>query len=103
LQVIAAIEQFSDLDTMLFDEAIRRLKAYEERIRKHDDKHEEQLLLASNNSSGGGRKKKFDKAKTMCHRCQELGHFAYECPGKKKKTEEALLASADTDYEPTLL
>jgi hypothetical protein len=103
LQIIAAIEQFSYLDTMLFDEMIGRLKAYEERIRKHDDKREEQLLLAFNNSSGGGRKKKFDKAKTMCYRRQELGHFAYECPEKKKKTEEALLASADADYESTLL
>lgn len=53
LQVIAAIEQFSDLDIMPFDEAIGRLKAYEERIRKRDGHNEEQLLLTSSSASNG--------------------------------------------------
>lgn len=53
LQVIAAIEQFSDLDIMPFDEAIGRLKAYEERIRKRDGHNEELLLLTSSSASNG--------------------------------------------------
>jgi hypothetical protein len=34
IQIVAAIEQFADLKTMQFQEAIGRLKAYEERIKK---------------------------------------------------------------------
>jgi hypothetical protein len=33
LSVVAGIEQFCDLNTMLFEEAVGRLKAYEERTR----------------------------------------------------------------------
>lgn len=111
LQVIAAIEQFSDLDTMSFDEAIGRLKAYEERIRKRegrserDGRSDERLLITMGSSNGGGgqgRRKRFDKSKIMCYKCQELGHFSYECPEKKKK-DAALLAVASSDDEPTLL
>ncbi|GKG18694.1 hypothetical protein Tco_0372992, partial [Tanacetum coccineum] len=33
LQIVASIEQYSDLDDMTLEEAIGRLKSYEERIR----------------------------------------------------------------------
>ncbi|RLN28683.1 retrotransposon protein, putative, Ty1-copia subclass [Panicum miliaceum] len=105
--VIAAIEQFSDLDTMQLEEAIGRLKAYEERIRKRDNRSEQQQLLLSSDSASGGAgrnyKKKPDRSKSMCYYCQELGHFAYERPEKKKKKEIVLLATASSDKEPTLL
>lgn len=44
LQVVASLEQLFDVDTMVFEEAIGRLKAYEERIRR-EDHHSDQLLL----------------------------------------------------------
>ncbi|BAF25780.1 Os09g0551200 [Oryza sativa Japonica Group] len=106
LHIIAAIEQFCDLDTMPFEEAIGRLKAFEERIRKHSDNDGEQLLLTTRNTDDGAgraRGKRFDKSKVMCYHCQELGHFAFECPAKKKNKEIALLATASSDDEPTLL
>ncbi|GKD97691.1 hypothetical protein Tco_1381588 [Tanacetum coccineum] len=34
IQIVAAIEQFADLNTMTFQEATERLKAYEERIKR---------------------------------------------------------------------
>jgi hypothetical protein len=34
LQIVASIEQCYELDTMLFEEAIGRLKAYEERVKE---------------------------------------------------------------------
>ncbi|KAD2804080.1 hypothetical protein E3N88_37457 [Mikania micrantha] len=61
LQIVASIEQCFELDVMLFDEAVGRLKAYEERLKSHGEKEEEngQLLLASEHkygeSSGRGR------------------------------------------------
>ncbi|XP_076941352.1 uncharacterized protein LOC143610876 [Bidens hawaiensis] len=45
LPIVASIEQFADLDTMLFQEAIGRLRAYEERT-KSSTKGGDQLLLS---------------------------------------------------------
>nr|GEW18171.1 zinc finger, CCHC-type [Tanacetum cinerariifolium] len=38
LQIVASIEQYSDLDEMLLDEAIRRLKTFEERLRYKNER-----------------------------------------------------------------
>ena len=46
IQIVATIEQFADLNTMSFQEAVGRLKAYEERIKKpnkEEDAHNELL------------------------------------------------------------
>jgi hypothetical protein len=50
-------------------------------------------------SRGGGRR---DKSEVKCYHCHELGHFAWECP-EKKKDEKALLARGYADDEPALL
>ncbi|XP_071709213.1 uncharacterized protein [Rutidosis leptorrhynchoides] len=49
LQILASIEQCFELDTMLFDEAVGRLKTYEERIKGTEKMESIQggLLLAS--------------------------------------------------------
>ncbi|CAI9281510.1 unnamed protein product [Lactuca saligna] len=55
LQIVALIEQCFELDTMLFDEAVGRLKAYEERIKgseKVEDVHGGLFLLREENSDG---------------------------------------------------
>nr|GEW42667.1 zinc finger, CCHC-type [Tanacetum cinerariifolium] len=38
LQIVASIEQYSDLDEMSLDEAIRRLKTFEERLRYKNER-----------------------------------------------------------------
>ncbi|GJR77107.1 putative zinc finger, CCHC-type containing protein [Tanacetum coccineum] len=55
LQIVASIEQCFELDSMLFDEAVRRLKAYEERIKGAEKMEDTQggLLLASDGKSHG--------------------------------------------------
>ncbi|XP_076949374.1 uncharacterized protein LOC143621999 [Bidens hawaiensis] len=48
-QILASIEQCFDLDSMLFDEAVGRLKAYKERLKGAEKTEDTQggLLLAS--------------------------------------------------------
>ena len=68
LQIVASIEQCFELDSMLFDEAGGRLKAYEERIRGTERVEDTQggLLLASDEKShvckhcGNGRSNRDD-------------------------------------------
>lgn len=55
LQIVASIEQCFELDSMLFDEAVGRLKAYEERIKgtgKMEDTQGELLLVRQERSHG---------------------------------------------------
>ncbi|XP_035835712.1 uncharacterized protein LOC118483984 [Helianthus annuus] len=54
-QLMASIEQCFDLDTMLFDEAIGRLKGYEERLKAKEKTEDIQdgLLLASHEKPHG--------------------------------------------------
>ncbi|KAK9058062.1 hypothetical protein SSX86_022902 [Deinandra increscens subsp. villosa] len=55
LQIVASIEQCFELDTMLFDEAVGRLKAYEERLKGTEKSEDTQgiLLLVSHEKSHG--------------------------------------------------
>ncbi|KAL7592282.1 uncharacterized protein LOC111880755 [Lactuca sativa] len=68
LQIVASIDQCFELDSMLFNEAVGRLKAYEERIRGTEKVEDTQggLLLASDEKShvckhcGNGRSNRDD-------------------------------------------
>nr|GEX77441.1 zinc finger, CCHC-type [Tanacetum cinerariifolium] len=55
LQIVASIDQCFELDSMLFDEAVGRLKAYEERIKGVEKMEDTQggLLLVSEGKSHG--------------------------------------------------
>lgn len=66
IQIVAAIEQFVDLNTMSFQEAIGRLKAYEERIKKpnkEEDTHDRLLYTKTD-------KTEEDKE----HSCERYGY-----------------------------
>lgn len=45
LQIASTLEQFADLDEMTVEEVIGRLKAHEERMKRHGDTEERKLLL----------------------------------------------------------
>ncbi|KAJ0911609.1 putative RNA-directed DNA polymerase [Helianthus annuus] len=121
-QIVASIEQCFDLTMMLFDEAVGRLKAYEERLKSHGEKEGEQgqLLMVNEQKHGetsvrgrgrgmnyerGGRGRgrgsgRGDKSGIQCYDCGNFGHFSYECTKWKDKDNEANLIQ---DEEPTLL
>ncbi|GKC23722.1 zinc finger, CCHC-type containing protein, partial [Tanacetum coccineum] len=55
LQIVASIEQYSDLDDMTLEEAIGRLKTYEERIRHKKGRqvdNQEKLMFTRHDSRG---------------------------------------------------
>ncbi|KAJ9540170.1 hypothetical protein OSB04_026676 [Centaurea solstitialis] len=65
LPIVATIEQYQDLDTMSFEEAVGRLTAFEERIKSQDipeANDQDKLLMASsiNQSRGKWRGKNFN-------------------------------------------
>ncbi|XP_022020336.1 uncharacterized protein LOC110920431 [Helianthus annuus] len=66
LQIVASIEQYSDIESMPFEEAIGRLKAYEERIKERDetgDNDQSKVLLSKpdgHSSNTGGQDSKTD-------------------------------------------
>jgi hypothetical protein len=110
---VARIEQFCDPEKMAFEEALGRLKAFEERSRRRaqaqagGERSDGQLLLtadqreARRRQRGGGHDHDDDGARGRrgrCYNCGVRGHFSHDCPEPKK--EKALLADID---EPALL
>nr|GEX81977.1 zinc finger, CCHC-type [Tanacetum cinerariifolium] len=138
LQIVASIEQYSDLSEMTMKEAIGRLKTYEERIKYKQDKQmnsQESLMFTRHegqrkpfreyghgrfNQSRGREQDKNnyqskrevrasfeedtrDKTLVTCYRCHKLGHYAYECPNKRKNQVKEHSNFIEEDLEPTLL
>ncbi|XBH62833.1 hypothetical protein VPH35_116946 [Triticum aestivum] len=99
---VAGIEQFCDMETMAFEEALSRLKAFDERLRRHTQDGGEQSggeLLLTEAEWHARTKVKSSGKKGRCYNCGIHEHFRWECT--KPWKEEALLANADA--EPGLL
>ncbi|CAL5018617.1 unnamed protein product [Urochloa decumbens] len=126
LQIVTSIEQFGDLTTMTVEEVFGRLRAYEERMCCGDnDDGAEQVLLTkvqwkameekddyeylkqtraqwrAREQKNGNKNQKFDKAKVRCYKCNNYGHFQWECD-ESKKEEKAFFMATDQDH-PSLL
>ncbi|GJV36283.1 zinc finger, CCHC-type containing protein [Tanacetum coccineum] len=129
LQIVASIEQYSDLDEMSLDETIGRLKTSEERLKyknKRPVNTQESLLFTRHEDQGQQLKKRghggfnqsrgqennfkketnnnsnkftHDKSKVLCFKCKKYGHFANKCPSKKEEQSSLI----EEDLEPTLL
>ncbi|GKA41379.1 phosphoglucosamine mutase [Tanacetum coccineum] len=111
LQIVASIEQYSDLDTMSLDEAIGRLKTFEERLKYKNERPvntQEGLSERKNRESSQNNFKKethrnsnkftHDKSKVLCFKCKEYGHFANKCPSKKEEQSNLI----EDDFVPQI-
>nr|GEW21107.1 zinc finger, CCHC-type [Tanacetum cinerariifolium] len=59
LPIVASIEQYQEIDTMQFEEAVGRITAFEERLKIQDEpenNYQNKLLLASSNNQGDPKK-----------------------------------------------
>jgi hypothetical protein len=85
---------------MVFEEALGRLKAFDERSRRRTrasgERRDDQLLLTEAKWKAR-QKKKLSIGK--CFNCGNRDHFARDCP--KPRKEDALFA--DAEEEATLL
>nr|GEU69959.1 zinc finger, CCHC-type [Tanacetum cinerariifolium] len=73
LQIVASIEQYSDLDTISLDEAIGRLKTFEERLKYKNERlvnTQERLLFTRHEDQG--------------QQFRRRGHEKYDQPGLKE-------------------
>src|SRR4051812_30923602 len=64
------------------------------------EQHELDALLALEKP-----KKKKDKSHVQCHHCKEMGHYANECPEKKKKQrnkQEAMIPKEKKDVSQVM-
>ncbi|XP_073363066.1 uncharacterized protein [Aegilops tauschii subsp. strangulata] len=93
--VVVGIEQFCDVTTMAFDEALGRLRAFDERVRRHGqdsgDHGRDQLMLTMAQWRAGERQR---NRRGRCYKCGERGHFKRDCPKLRREpaAERALLA-----------
>nr|GEW98442.1 ribonuclease H-like domain, reverse transcriptase, RNA-dependent DNA polymerase [Tanacetum cinerariifolium] len=114
LQIVASIEQYSDLSEMTLEEAIGRLKTYEERFkrgkhrflqeRNHENLKEEKKdgeTSHKNYNRNNFKKSNYDTSKLQCYKCKKIRHIAPKCPQRTKPNEQSNLV--EEDLEPTLL
>ncbi|XP_047309761.1 uncharacterized protein LOC124913204 [Impatiens glandulifera] len=124
ISVVAGIEQFYNLETLTFEEAVGRLKVFEERTRKKNtnfggnegqwDRGQGGRTRGRGQGRGGrgapsrkdkeggsgGRGAPRDKSHIRCFNCNEMGNYSTQC--RAKKNEVSHLTHAD-NVEPALL
>lgn len=106
--VVCSIEESNNLETMMIDELQSSLLVHEQRMRCHVEE-EHALKVTHEDRAGKGRgralsrggrgrgtgRQSFNKVMIECFKCHKLGHYQYECPEWKEKTNYAELNEED--------
>ncbi|KAD4888694.1 hypothetical protein E3N88_20767 [Mikania micrantha] len=101
LQIVAAIEQYSEIDSMPFEEAVGRLKAYEERIKGKDEEEDSQskLLLSSSNARNKYEREINGRTKGRGRGVNGLKNHGKGADRYEKEDEEGAGPESDRDQE----
>ncbi|GJW73353.1 zinc finger, CCHC-type containing protein [Tanacetum coccineum] len=88
---------------MSVDEAIGRLKTFEERLKSKVRKYEwtvKRILMITETTNMKAKENLLENvSKVLCFKCKEYGHFANKCPSKKKEQSNLI----EEILRPTLL
>nr|GEY14430.1 putative zinc finger, CCHC-type [Tanacetum cinerariifolium] len=117
LKIVTSTEQYSDLSEMTLEEAVGRLKTYEERIKGHgrgkhkfsqgrnhenfNEERKEGETTHRNYNKNNFKKSSYNTSKLRCYKCKEIGHIAPDCPLRTKPNEQSNLV--ENELELTLL
>ncbi|GJS82034.1 zinc finger, CCHC-type containing protein [Tanacetum coccineum] len=113
--IVASIEKYSDLGEMSVEEAIGRLKTFEERIKvkkgKAFEDHDKLLFTKHNDNEdilsqdyNEAMEKHRDFSKVKCYNCNEYGHYASHCHKRDQRQQRQEASNlVEEDLEPTLL
>ncbi|GKA37389.1 hypothetical protein Tco_0723954 [Tanacetum coccineum] len=104
LQIVASIEQYSDLDEMTLEEVIGRLKTYEERIKHKKSRqvdNQEKLMFTRLDSRGKNFRGRGRGKPKFSHNNNHDRTHSTKLSTKGKKHEQSNLV--EEDLEPTLL
>ncbi|GJX46176.1 zinc finger, CCHC-type containing protein [Tanacetum coccineum] len=109
IQIVAAIEQFTDLEETTLDEIIGFKNGGQEKFRSYQDNKQDGKTKQFNNEKKPSHKFKRnnfqkgtkDSSKVKCYNCNKFGHVRRNCKLKDKGQEQSNLVQEDV--EPTLL
>ncbi|GJZ86163.1 hypothetical protein Tco_0657773 [Tanacetum coccineum] len=99
LQIVASIEQYSDLDTMSLDEAIGRLKTFEERIKYKNERtvNTQERLLFTRHEDQGQQFRRRDRVRCYASNANEVMGILKICRSRIRRTTNFI----DDRLEPT--
>nr|GEY20985.1 zinc finger, CCHC-type [Tanacetum cinerariifolium] len=103
LHIVASIEQYSDLDNMSLDEAIGRLKTFEDRLKckKERQPNSQERLMFSQHDSQGKSFRAQGNYKGKSDQENNYSHYAKNYTQKNPEEDQSNLI--EEDLEPTLL
>ncbi|GKB80314.1 pentatricopeptide repeat-containing protein ELI1, chloroplastic [Tanacetum coccineum] len=104
IQIVASIEQYSDLDKMTLDEAIGRGRYIPPHSRNRDDNRQHGKEENFSQDYNEAMKKPRDFSKVKCYNCNEYGHYASHCHKRDRRQQRQEASNlVEEDLEPTLL